>query len=144
MAKRRCGHVDVEHYMRWYIEHPLRNPFDDNAPIRAIVGLRCTGQYKHSKEHAMTRCRACGETLPLGPSRDYDPAVSVEMLAARIATDVADLTEWCMYVHGGYGEEVTRGWSGAESNAKEQTIEWHAGHLARVIHDHAITHGGEE
>lgn len=47
--------------------------------------VRC-GHAFLSGSPVMWRCSWCGETIPFGPSNDSDPAVQVEIFAARLAT----------------------------------------------------------
>lgn len=102
----------------------------------SVHGVNCTGWI--SPSDAAVVCKDCGEWLSLGPARDDGPhtkQVAIEVRAAELAADPTrrEACEDC-------------GWRmrslGGDRPPCCVVDAWHAGYLARCIHDHT-EQGGE-
>jgi hypothetical protein len=87
-------------------------------------------------------CKRCGEWLSMGDSNDASEAVRIEMRAAETADVLVNtdaLIDWTLSNEdfvSFIAFEERRGWSIAESSMQHHSNAWHAGYLARTIHDH--------
>lgn len=90
-------------------------------------------------------CLDCEGWLPMGPANDADPAVQVEIEAARLAAEVRDDADVIRTKYNTVVSDVGRGWWVHQVGLVERDEVTHrpeaqAGYLARVIHDHDTQH----
>jgi hypothetical protein len=122
-----CRHKRVINYRRVHPDEP-------RFGLRSMCGCADCSTIADA-----IQCRSCRHWIPLGPAADEDQRVKVEIRAAEIAANVAELTEWYLYVGINTTDAENRGYACAESSLKPHNDEWHAGYLARCITEH----GGE-
>lgn len=118
-----CKHENADHLMPGDVLTPSNYaPIEEGEPVA----------------FEQFRCLDCGAWLSLGPASDT-PAALVELRAAEIAADHADLP-WVDWNHG-----EAAGFDDRDTPMPYRVESWHAGWLAAAIvsHDHEQREGVE-